>query len=124
MTDPPETKNAAVGLDHRHAASDFWNKRRDTRSVHLEQPYCALHGVKLVHRFPARCPFGTVDPQNALRRLQDAGWTELGHRPSGSGDLPGGLDALDQFDTCSSCVNKNSSHRTVRRLRAAQELQS
>ena len=87
------------------------------RSDHEPQPFCELHHRNIVAEFPSRCPLATPNPLTTLGGLQDAAYRELGCGFGDDADHGAALDLLDQLDTCSTCIDANMGHRTIRRLR-------
>ncbi len=83
-----------------------------------EQPFCELHHHNIVDEFPSCCPLATTNPLVKIERLQDAAWKEI-RRPwsDPDRDSESANELLDQLKICGGCIDRNLSHRTIRRLR-------
>ena len=105
-----------------YAAESSMDRHNPTaREPRRQCAHCELHGVNLVDRLPRRCPLATRNPLVTLAQLKDTGWRELGRGPDGV-DISGALELLDTVDLCLACTDRLAPHRTIRRLRGAQEV--
>jgi len=73
------------------------------------QPYCELRGVSVVDAFPCCCPLATANPLTTIGQLRDLAFR--------SDDPRDAVELIDRVDVCGRCIDVNSGHRTVRRLR-------
>lgn len=70
---------------------------------------CELHGINLVDGFPCRCSLATPNPLTTIGQLRDLAFQ--------SDDPCDAVELFDRVDVCGRCIDVNSGHRTVRRLR-------
>jgi len=70
---------------------------------------CELHGVNIIDAFPRRCPLATGNPLTTIGQLRGLAFQ--------SDDPCDAVELFDRVDVCGRCIDVNSRHRTVRRLR-------
>ncbi len=97
-------------------AFERFSKTNPTVCSSRRQPFCPLHGVCLVHRLPTRCPMATANPLATIEALQRIAWKAIGNPHSS--EKAEALEALDQADTCTACMDRILASPVVRRLRA------
>ncbi len=70
-------------------------------------PVCAWSEQLIVDELPKSCPMRARNPLTVLGEIQDIAWEEIGESSKdtfATGDLRGGLDALNMKDTCAKCL--------------------
>ena len=79
---------------------------------HEQFPWCNLHGIRLVHQFPAACPFIKPDVAAELLERKDNAWAALGNH---DGDAYEARMLLRLYEICEHC--RLLSHPHVQWLR-------
>jgi len=82
-------------------------------------PKCELHGCRLVHGFPAKCPLAKADPDAALFAIYEASF-----RSGTGGDLEAAVGNRAVYDICNDCVRQNLRNPSVRLLRRRKGVQT
>jgi len=91
-------------------------------SMYKTFPICQLHSTPIVLAFPDECPFAEFHPFEAIIRIRDAGWRQLG--ADNSGQYAMGLANLERERVCHRCISRLSSHQWVQNLRRGLEKDS
>lgn len=79
-------------------------------------PECQLYQIRIVTAFPEKCPLASGNPMDALIRIRDAAWGQLGS--TNSSNYVRGLANREKQRVCGECVSQLMRHQWVKHLRA------